>query len=67
MKIQELIMNKNSAIFVQSEKARLAKMELAKTNLQLAKAKKMLAKCEERSRKIASANARMLKYISEKI
>ena len=67
MKVQELIMNKNSAIFVQSEKARLAKMELAKTNLQLAKAKKMLAKCEERSRKIASANARMLKYISEKI
>ena len=67
MKVQELIMNKNSAIFVQSEKARLAKMELAKTNLQLAKAKKMLAKCEERSRKIALANARMLKYISEKI
>ena len=67
VKIQEFIKNKNSVIFVQSEKARLAKMELAKASLQLAKFKKMLAKCEERSRKIASANARMLKYISEKI
>ena len=66
-KVQELIENKNSAIFTQSEQARLAKVELAKTNLQLAKLKKTLAKCEERSRKIAQANAKMLKYISEKI
>ena len=67
MKIQEFIKNKNSAIFVQSEKARLANKELAKTSLQLANFKKMLTKSDERSRKIASANARMLKYISEKI
>ena len=67
MKIQELFKIKNSAIFVQSEKARLAKMELAKVSLQLAKHKKVVTKCEDRSRKIASANARMLKYISEKL
>ena len=67
MKIQEFIKNKNSAIFVQSEKARLANMELAKASLQLANYKKIVTKCEERSRKIASANARILKHISEKI
>ena len=66
-KVQELIENKNSAIFTASEQARLAKVELAKTSSQLAKLKKTLAKCEERSRKIAQANAKMLKYISEKI
>ena len=67
VKIQEFIKNKNSAIFVQSEKARLAKMELAKASLQLANYKKIVTKCEERSRKVTSANARMLKYISKKV
>ena len=66
-KVQELIANKNLAIFAESEQARLAKVELAKTTVQLAKAKKMLSKCEERSRKIAQANAKMLAYISKKI
>ena len=67
VKIQEFIKNKNSTIFVKSEKARLAEKELAKVSLELANYKKIVTKCEERSRKIASANARMLKYISEKI
>ena len=66
-KIQELFEIKNSAIFVQSEKARRAEKELAKVNLQVAKFKKVVTKSEDRSRKIASANARMLKYISEKL
>ena len=67
MKVQELIKNKNSAIFAQSEQTRLAKAELAKASVELAKAKKKLAKCEERSRKIKYANAKMLEYISKKI
>ena len=66
-KIKELFEVKNSAIFVQSEKARRAEKELAKVNLQLAKFKKVVTKSEDRSRKVASANARMLKYISEKL
>ena len=66
-KIKELFEVKNSAIFVQSDKARRAEKELEKVNLQLAKFKKVVTKSEDRSRKVASANARMLKYISEKL
>ena len=67
LKIQEFIKNKNSTIFVKSEKARLAEKELAKVSLELDNYKKIVTKCEERSRKVASANARMLKYISKKV
>ena len=66
-KIKELFEVKNSAIFVQSDKARRAEKELAKVSLQLAKFKKVVTNSEDRSRKVASANARMLKYISEKL
>ena len=66
-KIKELFEVKNSAIFVQSDKARRAEKELEKVNLQLSKFKKVVTKSEDRSRKVASANARMLKYISEKL
>ena len=66
-KVQELIANKNLAIFTESEQARLAKVELAKATVQLAKFKKTLIKSEERSRKVAQANAKMLAYISKQI
>ena len=66
-KIKELFEIKNNSIFASKEKARRAEKELAKVNLQVAKFKKVVTKSEDRSRKIASANARMLKYISEKL
>ena len=77
-KIKELFEVKNTAIFVQSDKARRAEKELEKVTLQkekelekvtlqLAKFKKVVTNPEDRSRKVASANARMLKFISEKL
>ena len=66
-KIQELFEIKDSAILCSKEKARRAEKELEKVNSQVAKFKKVVTKSEDRSRKIASANARMLKYISEKL
>ena len=66
-KIKELFEVKNTAIFVQSDKARRAEKELEKVSLQLAKFKKVVTNSEDRSRKVASANAKMLKYISEKL
>ena len=66
-KIKELFEVKNSAIFVLSDKAKRAEKELAKVSLQLAKFRKVVTNSEDRSRKVASANARMLKYISEKL
>ena len=78
VKIKQFIKNKDLVIFAKSEKARLAEKELAKAekekekelakaSLQLANYKKIVTKCEERSRKVASANARILKYMSKKI
>ena len=76
VKIQQFIKNKDLVIFAKSEKARLAEKELARAekekekelamaNSQLAKYKKIVTKCEERSRKVASANARILKHMSK--
>ena len=64
-KVQELIGSQKSAIFVKSEEARLAKVALAEANIELSKNKKMLEKSEERSKKVAQANARMLDYIKK--
>ena len=66
-KIKELFEVKNSNIFVLSDKAKRAEKELAKVSSQLAKFKKVVTNSEDRSLKVASANARMLKYISEKL
>ena len=76
VKIQQFIRNKNEVIFNKSEKARLAEKELARVekekekelamaSQQLAKYKKIVTKCEERSRRVASANARILKHMSK--
>ena len=76
VKIQQFIKNKDLVIFAKSEKARLAEKELARVekekekeltlaNSQLAKYKKIVTKCEERSRKVASANARILQHMSK--
>ena len=75
-KIKQFIKNKDELIFAKSEKARLAEKELARAekekekelamaSSQLAKYKKIVTKCEERSRKVASANARILKHMSK--
>ena len=76
MKIQQFIRNKDEVIFNKSEKARLAEKELARVekekekelamaSQQLAKYKKIVTKCEERSRRVASANMRILKHMSK--
>ena len=76
VKIQQFIKNKDLVIFAKSEKARLAEKELARAekekekelamaSSQLAKYKKIVTKCEERSRKVASANARILQHMSK--
>ena len=58
--MQEWIKYQSTIIFALSEQERLSKAELAKAN-------ERLMKSEERSRKIKTANAKMLEYISKKI
>ena len=59
MKAQELIRYQSTVIYALSEKERLTKTELARTE-------RRLMICERRSRKIKAANVKMLEYICKK-
>ena len=59
MKAQDLIKYQASVIYSMSEKERLTKNELARTN-------RRLMICERRSKKIKAANVKMLEYICKK-